>query len=133
MCNQHGQCGSDEYCDTNNVCFACTFVLRDGRLGSCHSYNDAVDGTCPMKCGAASCTNHTDCRDSDYCDTSNLCYGCSLSVTRSDGTRVETTCQELGDAIDGTCPSKCPDPTTPAPECSAHTECSSSSANPECK
>lgn len=41
-CLSHGECDSDEYCDTEGDCFAC---------GACATAYDAFDGICPTKCG----------------------------------------------------------------------------------
>jgi len=44
-CDDHDDCPSNEYCDSNNDCWTCS---------DCASYDDAIDGSCPSKCGGGS-------------------------------------------------------------------------------
>ena len=37
-CWHHGQCHSDEYCDSNWLCYECS---------SCSFHDDPIDGVCP--------------------------------------------------------------------------------------
>ena len=41
-CSSHSDCGDDNYCDTAMNCFSCS-------VGA--FLDDAIDGTCPPKCG----------------------------------------------------------------------------------
>jgi len=41
-CSSHSDCGDDNYCDTAMNCFSCS---------ACAFLDDAIDGTCPPKCG----------------------------------------------------------------------------------
>jgi len=41
-CSSHSDCGDDNYCDTAMNCFSCSV---------CAFLDDAIDGTCPPKCG----------------------------------------------------------------------------------
>ena len=41
-CSSHSDCSDDNYCDTAMNCFMCS---------GCAYFDDAIDGTCPPKCG----------------------------------------------------------------------------------
>ncbi|KAK3264818.1 hypothetical protein CYMTET_26458 [Cymbomonas tetramitiformis] len=97
-CTSHVDCDADTYCDENSQCWSCA---------ECCQYDDAIDGTCPEKCGTcgteydsadtdseSTCTSHVDCDADTYCDDRSQCWSC-------------TECCQYDDAIDGTCPEKC--------------------------
>lgn len=136
-CTAHADCLDTQYCSNYTLysqvsvlsCYECV----DSWGMSCTSYGDSVDGSCERCAGAeaqnaaSSGYNYTNCASSDECGDSMYCYR-----TEFDGYAMQDcwpcsddtgkTCEEYGDAVEGSC-SSCTGALPATNICSSHLEC----------
>ena len=96
-CSSHTDCPENTYCDSDERCWPCS---------SCHQSQDAIDGTCPSKCGPApppkvaippiqlATWNSTACRAQCFCTDGELPAGrdsCQACAAQGDTNPALTT------------------------------------------